>query len=122
DYSLEQKIQESTKLPRGYEWNGNLQGGRSRLREGFKKLETEQVIEVKNGKGICVKKKKPFRIYTSFNGVDEAAHLLEILEVRTALESKAAELAAEHATEEPLVIMQYHARKDVEDNNAGKIA
>lgn len=121
DYILEHNIQEGTKLPTVSEWMDILQVGRSTLREGLKKLETEQVIEVKNGKGIFVKKKKPFRIYTSFNVVDEADHLLEILEVRTALESKAVELAAEHATEEQLEQMEYHLNKYVEYRNAGKL-
>src|SRR5699024_12155948 len=89
DYILEHNIQEGTKLPTVSEWMDILQVGRSTLREGLKKLETEQVIEIKNGKRIIVKKKKTFRIYTSFNIVDEASHILEILEVRTALESKA---------------------------------
>src|SRR5699024_3135673 len=94
DYILEHNIQEGTKLQTVSEWMDILQVDRYTLREGLKELETEQVIEVKNGKGNFVKKKKHFRMNTSFNVVDEAAHLLEILEVRTALESKAVELSA----------------------------
>src|SRR5699024_11289218 len=82
DYILEHNIQEGTKLPTVSEWMDILQVGRSTLREGLKKLETEQVIEVKNGKGIFVKKKKHFRIYTTFNVVDKEAYIFEIFDVK----------------------------------------
>lgn len=111
EYIKKHKIVAGEKLPTVSEWMKKLHVGKSTLREGLKKLETEGVIEVINGKGIFVKKRKPFRIYTSFHVQDEVKHLLEVLDVRTALEEKAVKLAVEHATEEQLKEMEYHLTK-----------
>ncbi|GKV65935.1 MULTISPECIES: FadR/GntR family transcriptional regulator [unclassified Sporosarcina] len=124
DYIKQNKIEAGGKLPPVADWTEILNVGKSTLREGLKKLETEEVIEVVNGKGIFVKKRKPFRIYTSFHIEDEAKHLLEVLDVRTALEEKAVELAVEHATAEQLEEMEYHLNKYVEyrDNEQFEMA
>lgn len=79
-----------------------LNVGRSTLREGIKKLEAEDSIEIINGKGIYVKQISPFRIYTSFSIQDEKKYLLEALEVRTVLEAKAVQLAVANVTEEQI--------------------
>ncbi|WP_232225546.1 FadR/GntR family transcriptional regulator [Oceanobacillus manasiensis] len=112
-YIKEHNLESGDKLPTVSEWMEILRVGRSTLREGVKKLETEGVVEVKNGKGIYVKKDKAFSIYTSFHVTDGAKHLMEILEVRTALEEKAVKLAAKHATEEQLEEMQFYLDKYV---------
>lgn len=114
DYINQNKIAAGGKLPTVAVWTEKLNVGKSTLREGLKKLETEGVIEVVNGKGIFVKKRKSFRIYTSFHVEDEAKHLLEVLDVRMALEEKAVELAVGNATEEQIAEMEYHLNKYVE--------
>lgn len=119
-YIRENNVQASEKLPTVSEWMETLKVSKSTIREGLNKLKTEGIVEVKNGKGIYVKEVKPFRIYTSFNVVDGAKHLLEILEVRKSLERTAIELAAQHATEEQLVEMKHHLEQYVEYRNENK--
>lgn len=95
-----------------------LNVGRSTIREGLKKLETEDIIEVKNGKGVYVKEKKPFRIYSSFHIIDATKHLLEVLEVRFALEEKAVSLAAIHVTDQQIAEMEHHLSRYLKHRNA----
>ena len=85
-----------------------LEVGRSTLREGLKKLQAEGIIEVVNGKGIFVSEQRTFQLLASLGIHDARAHLLEMLEVRQALEAQAILLAVRHAEEAAFEAMAGH--------------
>ncbi|MBS4217468.1 FadR family transcriptional regulator [Bacillus sp. FJAT-49711] len=76
------------------------------VREALRFLEAIGEIEVKNGKGIFVKEIEPFKILTNIEVEHEKKFLLEMCEVRRALEGMAVELAVERATPEQIHKME----------------
>ncbi|MGQ7249002.1 FadR/GntR family transcriptional regulator [Halomonas sp. V046] len=96
-YIAEHKLCAGDRLPSAAEWMVRLDVGRSTLREGLKKLEAEGVIEIVNGKGIYVSEQKTFGLFSTLGVGDARAQLLEMLDVRQALEERAIALATAQA-------------------------
>jgi len=96
-YIAEHKLRAGDRLPSAAEWMVRLDVGRSTLREGLKKLEAEGVIEIVNGKGIYVSEQKTFGLFSTLGVGDARAQLLEMLDVRQALEERAIALATAQA-------------------------
>ncbi|MCG3421114.1 MULTISPECIES: FadR/GntR family transcriptional regulator [Oceanobacillus] len=119
-YIKREKLKSGDKLPSIAELVGILQIGRSSLREALQLLETQGAIEVLNGKGTFIKDMKPFQIQLSFEVEDEKNFLLEVLEVREALEGKAVQLAVHAANEEDIKKMQAHLKSYVQFINEEK--
>ncbi|CDO04170.1 L-lactate utilization operon repressor [Oceanobacillus picturae] len=113
-YIKREKLKSGDKLPSIAELVGILQIGRSSLREALQLLETQGAIEVLNGKGTFIKDMKPFQIQLSFEVENEKNFLLEVLEVREALEGKAVQLAVHAANEEDIKRMQVHLKSYVQ--------
>ncbi|WP_136069180.1 FadR/GntR family transcriptional regulator [Modicisalibacter radicis] len=109
-YIAEHQLVAGDRLPSVGEWMKRLDVGRSTLREGLKKLEAESVIEVINGKGIFVAEQKTFQLFSALAVGDARTHLLEMLDVRQALEEKAIALATRHASEAQLDEMDGHLK------------
>ena len=94
NYIKSEHLHEGDRLPSIDRLMKQLNVGRSSLREALRFLEAIEVIEVINGKGIYVKDANTYRIETKINIQNEKQFLLQMSEVRRALEGKAVELAA----------------------------
>ncbi|SES89798.1 GntR family transcriptional regulator, transcriptional repressor for pyruvate dehydrogenase complex [Salinibacillus kushneri] len=110
-YIKKENLKEGDRLPSISTLINILGIGRSSLREGLQLLEAQGTIEILNS--------KPFQIQTSFDIENERQFLLEALEVRTALEGKAVDLAAQKATNADIEKMEYHLKTYVQciENN-----
>lgn len=104
----ENQLQAGDQLPSASEWMGRLEVGRSTLREGLKKLQAEGIIEVINGKGIFVSESKTFQLLDTLGLSDAREHLLEMLDVRQALEERAIVLVTKRGSETDFATMARH--------------
>ncbi|UFU00439.1 FadR family transcriptional regulator [Radiobacillus kanasensis] len=112
-YIKQEQLQKRDRLPSVSELIDALGIGRSTLREALQLLESQGTLEILNGKGTFVRDTNPYQIQTSFDITNEKHFLLEALEVRSALEGKAVELAAKYATEEEIEKMEYYLQEYV---------
>ncbi|WP_121663815.1 FadR/GntR family transcriptional regulator [Metabacillus litoralis] len=119
EYIKQEDLKEGDRLPPISTLVETLGIGRSSLREALQLLESQGFLEILNGKGTFVRNSKPFQIQTSFDIDNEKQFLLEALEVRTALEGKAVDLAAKKATSEEIEKMEHHLKVYVQciENN-----
>lgn len=108
NYIKAKRLREGDKLPSMGNLIKQLNVGRSSLREALSFLEAIEVIEVINGKGIFVKDANTYRIEAKINIQNEKIFLLQMSEVRRALEGKAVELATERLTKNQLMDMEDH--------------
>lgn len=99
-------LQKGDKLPSAEAIRTNLGIGRSSLREALRYLEATDIIEVVNGKGIFVKETAQYQMSAKIQVEDQKTALLQLLEVRRALELLAVELAAHRATDEDIEEMR----------------
>ncbi|NJP40572.1 FadR family transcriptional regulator [Oscillospiraceae bacterium HV4-5-C5C] len=120
EYIQEHKLQPGDKLPSQGALSDMMGVSRTALREAVKTLEAEAVIEVKNGKGIYVgRSQRPQDAFSSvlaFN--NEKEQLLEVVEVRQALESEILAMVIRKATDaelnelgkiEAILMQKFHA-------------
>lgn len=98
----------SDKLPTISEMADRFGVGPPTLREALKKLETLGVVRIKHGSGIYVGENHRALFLTSpvIAGEPSKEDLLDLIEVRTAVEPTAARLAAEHATSDDVQRMK----------------
>ncbi|MBB6672088.1 FadR/GntR family transcriptional regulator [Cohnella nanjingensis] len=108
DYIRSNDLKKGDKLPPAETIMRNLGVGRSSLREALRYLEAGDVIEVVNGKGIYVKETAQYHMSAKIQIDDERAALLQLMEVRKALEVLAVELAALRSKPENLEEMEYY--------------
>jgi GntR family transcriptional repressor for pyruvate dehydrogenase complex len=108
NYIVEQDLMEGDKLPPLEKLSLILGVGRSSLREALRYLEAMDIIELMNGKGIFVKDVNSYRFSTKVKVVDLKRMLLNVCEVRRALEGMAVELAASRATDEMIQEMEHY--------------
>jgi len=76
------------------------------LREALRTLIAVDIIEVKNGKGIFVKQKNSIKIQTEISTENERESLLNLTELRRALEGAAVKMAAVRANQEDIDEME----------------
>lgn len=119
-YIKDNKFKTGERLPSVSELMKILGAGRSTLREAIRILEAKGSIEVINGKGIFVKELRSFRIQNTINIQDEKNALLELVEVRAALEGKAVELAIMRADEQEIQKMEQHLNEYIEHIRSGE--
>ncbi|WP_026570599.1 FadR/GntR family transcriptional regulator [Sediminibacillus terrae] len=105
-YIKNENLTTGDRLPAAAELMSALGIGRSTLREALQLLESQDIVEVLNGKGTFIKDAKPFYIRTAFDVENEKKFLLDALDVRTALEGKAVDLAVHKATSKDISIMR----------------
>ena len=81
--------------------------GHPTLREALRKLEVIGVVEIKHGSGVYVKRGKDMLLVTNptFTGGVSQKLLLDLIEARIPIETRAVALAAVHATDEHLARM-----------------
>ncbi|MFD2613443.1 FadR/GntR family transcriptional regulator [Paenibacillus gansuensis] len=97
-YIEDKALQEGDKLPSMEEMVRMFGVGRSSLREAIRYLEAVDIVRVENGKGIYVRDVHSFRFTGKVKIENEKRFLLNVLDVRRALEGKAVVLAAGRAT------------------------
>ena len=98
DYIRDKDLKDGDKLPSAEELAKLFGVGRSSLREALRYLEAIEVVRVENGKGIFVRDVNLFRFTGKIKLDNEKQYLLNVLDVRRALEGKAVELAAKNAS------------------------
>ncbi|CAM3326515.1 FadR/GntR family transcriptional regulator [Paenibacillus lupini] len=98
-YIADKELEEGDKLPSVDELVSMFGVGRSSLREALRYLEAIEIVKVINGKGIYVSDSGSYRYSGKVKIDDEKSFLLNILDVRRALEGKAVELAAKRITD-----------------------
>ena len=103
-YIEEHGLKEGDRLPSQGEFIEMMQVSRTALREAFKTLEADRIVEVKNGKGIYVgageQEKQSVEALLGFTL--EKEKLLEVLEARRAMENELIHMIIRTATEEEL--------------------
>ncbi|SFE45727.1 DNA-binding transcriptional regulator, FadR family [Paenibacillus catalpae] len=115
-YIADKGLEEGEKLPSVDELVSLFGVGRSSLREALRYLEAVEIVKVINGKGIYVTDSGSYRYSGKVKIDNEKSFLLDILDVRRALEGKAVELAAKRITDGKIEEMkaclaEYDARK-----------
>lgn len=100
EYISKNNLKEGDKLPSEREFSKMLSISRTSLREGIRVLQTINVLESKIGKGVYVKNPN-----YSVNGLNIQAevtgqNLLQLIQVREALESLSINLAIDNITDE----------------------
>lgn len=103
-----EELQEGERLPSVAALSERLQIGRSTLREALQGLESRGIVSIINGKGTYVREINPFYIQTTFDIENEQHLLLEVLDVREALEQQAIKLAIRHVQPEDITMLSSH--------------
>lgn len=106
NYIKRNDLERGDKLPSEREFAEILSVGRSSFREALRRLETINMVEVVNGKGVYVKNSENSIENVYMLIANEKANLLQIFQVRSALEGLAVELAVENATDEEIKEME----------------
>ena len=122
DLILKHHLEPGMKLPTEAELTQLLGVGRSSVREAVRRLETRNILEVRQGSGIFVSKKRgvpedPLGI--TFMG-DQTRAALELSDIRLMLEPEFAAIAAIKATDEQLQELQKRCEKVEELIRAGE--
>lgn len=103
-YVEEHGLKEGDRLPSQGQFVEMMQVSRVALREAFKTLEAEKIVEIKNGKGIFVGSgnQKNYSIQTLLGFTLEKEQLLEALEARMAIETELMAMVVHKATDEEI--------------------
>ena len=112
----EKSLQIGEKLPNEFELAAQLEVGRGTVREAVKILVSQNVLEIRRGKGTYVSERRgladdPLGLWTV---TDERRLALDLCEVRMMLEPQIAQLAAVRADEEGTAQLEL-AVKQVEE-------
>lgn len=120
----ERDLKQGDKLPSADAIMKLLGVGRSSLREALRYLEATGVVEVLNGKGIYVKEEAAqYQVSAKIKIEDEKTALLQLMEVRRALEVLAVQLAAQRATQEQIEEMRYYLHEiEVAEGHGSSVA
>ena len=97
-YIDDNRLQPGDKLPNQETLCQIFGVSKSPLREALRTLKAINVIDIINGKGIYVKDKKDLVLDVRVDSDNKRDSLINIIEVRSALEGVAVKLAAEKAT------------------------
>lgn len=110
-------FQVGDKLPNEFDIASDLNVGRSTVREAMKKLESQNILTIKQGAGTFISDKKGlmedpmgFRFFR-----DKKKLVEDIIEVRMMIEPRIAEMAALNSNREDIEQIRYFAEKTEED-------
>lgn len=109
---IDNDMKAGSKLPNEFQLSEQLGVGRSTLREATRRLVSRNILEVRQGSGTFISKKRgvpedPLGLTFMENDYRLA---LDLFEIRLMLEPNAAALAASHATEEQLTKLEHYCR------------
>lgn len=102
DYIKQKDLKPGERLPSQGEMTNLLGVSRTSLREALKTLEARNVIEIVNGKGVYVKDRSKDVLLSNIEFRNQKELLLEVLDVRLAVEQEIIRLVVDKATEEEL--------------------
>ena len=99
--------QPGDRLPAIMEMARSFGVGHPTLREALRKLETIGAVEIRHGSGVYVKRGEDMMLVVNptFGGDVTQKLLLDLVEARLPIETRAIELAASHATDDDLARM-----------------
>lgn len=116
---INDELQAGDKLPNEFELAKSLNVGRSTIREAMKKLESQNILVIKQGAGTFVSGKRGLvedpmglRFFK-----DKLKIAKDLFDIRMLVEPAIAEMAALNATNEDIEKMRYYSKK-VEKNVA----
>jgi len=106
----DENLRPGNKLPNETEMAKRMGVGRSTLREAVRRLESRNILEIRQGSGTYVSKKNgipedPLGLMMVYGSGKEPEQALDLIDVRLLLEPEIAALAAIHITEEQKVIL-----------------
>ncbi|HBE79861.1 MAG TPA: FadR family transcriptional regulator [Firmicutes bacterium] len=101
-YIEENNLKTGDRLPSQGQMIEMMGVSRSSLREALKVLETKNIIEILNGKGVYVKNGSPNEFLAQIEFGKEKESILELLEARKILEREIIHLVIQNAGEEEL--------------------
>jgi len=120
DYVLTEGISSGDRLPSENELSSMFQVSKTAVREALSVLQANQIIEKRSGAGIFLKDLEGESIGQRVtNLLLTRKDLLEILELRRGIETEAAALAAQHATDRDLQKIVEAHQNLIEANKAG---
>ena len=102
NYMQEQALKPGDKLPSQSELMEMMGVSRTALREAIKTLEAKGVLEVKNGKGVYVAEDFKEALCNQLSFTKEKEDLIQMLEVRGALEREMLKMIVQKASDEEL--------------------
>lgn len=102
NYIQDQNLKPGDRLPAQSELLEMMGVSRTALREAIKTMEAKDILEVKNGKGVYVRENFKEALANQMSFAKEQDSLIQILEVRTALEREMMKLIVQNATDEEL--------------------
>lgn len=103
-YVEEHGLKEGDRLPSQGQFIEMMQVSRTALREAFKTLEAEGIIEIKNGKGIFVGRggQRTYSIESVLGFTLEKEQLLEALDARKSMETELLSMVIHKATDKEI--------------------
>lgn len=119
DWIISGMLKEGDKIPSENKLCESFKVSRPVVRSAIMKLQAEELVETKKGKGTYVLH-SPLKDLSRFASANDIASILESHEVRIALETEAASLAAVRRTDKQLMVMREAMeamRKDFEESN-----
>jgi len=105
NYIAEQGLKPGDKLPSQEQLINMIGVSRTSLREAVKTLEAKGVLQVLNGKGIYIAQSPQDALQVTLDMTEQKESLLELLEIRRALEREILRLAVQKATDEDLAAL-----------------
>lgn len=102
DYITEQGLQQGDKLPSQEQLIGMMGVSRTSLREAVKTLEAKGVVRVLNGKGIYYAGNQNDALQVTLDMTEQKESLLELVDIRRALEREILRLAIQKVTDREL--------------------
>jgi len=121
NYIVEQGLKQGDKLPSQEQLIAMMGVSRTSLREAVKTLEAKGVVRVLNGKGIYYAGNQNDALQVTLDMTEQKESLLELVEVRRALEREILRLAVQKASEQDLtelgkvkdiLLAKYHRGED----------
>ena len=120
NYIQEHDLKAGDRLPSQADMLQMMGVSRTALREAIKTLEAKEILEVKNGKGVYVKDNFKEALCHQISFEKEQQSLIEILEVRNALEKEMLKLIVRNSTDEELEDLGKTVKVLMEKYNRGE--
>ena len=105
NYIAQQGLKQGDKLPSQEQLIKMMGVSRTSLREAVKTLEAKGILQVLNGKGIYIAGNQNDALQVTLDMTEQKESLLELVEIRRALEREILRLVVQKATDEELTAL-----------------
>lgn len=119
NYIVENKLEAGDKLPSQMEMMEILGVSRASIREAFKTLEANNIVEIRNGKGVYYKSPSINIIMAEIEIGKVKEDYVDLYEVRKMLETEIITLVIKRASDEELEDIQLKLDRLIEQYNRG---